>query len=409
MTERRVFYVAPDPVGALGSGLSVLAASDDGLEADPERLTVVGEGGRSGRSLLELPEVGKRLQEEAAAVVLWTGSAAARRRLSELGIPAANSDPEVARRLENKAHFQDAARARGIPVPRSVSGVAGPELVAAAAPLGRGVFQLARGFSGAATYPIGSPEELNEVCARFRGHPSRVAEWVEGTPVTVTGVALQGRVALGPACLQLTGLPELTPHPLGSCGNDFSSPVPSPEAVQWVAQQTGEWLRELGHRGIFGVDLVVDRSGRAWCIEVNPRLVASVPLWSLSAAPGSSLLDLHLAAFGLVADLEAPLTCHWSQLILYQIGPTATRGPMVSQEGGWDLEGTFTPHRRLTLDGPASGRVGLLRRRPAGAGKELCRLILEGPLTSSRGALLPHLERAVRALRQELEPGPDRR
>ncbi len=408
MTERRVFYVGPDPVGALGSGLSVLAASDNGLEADPERLTVVGEGGRSGRSLLELPDVGRKLQEEAAAVVLWTGSAAARRRLSELGVPAANSDPWVARRLENKAHFQDAARARGIPVPKSVSGVAGPELAATAAPLGRGVFQLARGFSGAATYPIGGPEELNEVCDRFRGHPCRVAEWVEGTPVTVTGVALNGRVALGPACLQLTGLPELTPHPLGSCGNDFSSPVPSPEAVRRVAQQTGEWLRELGHRGVFGVDLVVDRAGRAWCIEVNPRLVASVPLWSLSAAPGSSLLDLHLAAFGLAADPGAPLSCHWSQLILYQMGRSATREPIESHEGDWDPEGNFTPRRRLTLDGPAPGRVGLLRRRPAGPGKELCRLILEGPLTSSRGALLPHLEKAVRALRRELEPGPVR-
>jgi biotin carboxylase len=408
VTERRVFYVAPDPVGALGSRLSVLAASDGGLEADPARLTVVGEGPRSGRSLLELPEVGKRLQEEAAAVVLWTGSAAARRRLSQLGVPAANSDPGVARRLENKAHFQDTARARGIPVPRSVSGVAGPELAATAAPLGRGVFQLARGFSGAATFPIGGPEELTEVCARFQGHPCRVAEWVEGTPVTVTGVALQGRVALGPACVQLTGLPELTPHPLGSCGNDFSSPVPGSEAVERVAQQTGEWLRELGHRGIFGVDLVVDRAGRAWCIEVNPRLVASVPLWSLSAVPGTSLLDLHLAAFGLAADPGAPLSCHWSQLILYQTGRFTASKPIESQEGAWDPEGNFIPQRRLSLDGPAPGRVGLLRRRPAGPGKELCRLILEGPLTNSRGALLPHLERAVRALRQELEPGPAR-
>jgi hypothetical protein len=404
MTERRVFYVAPEPVGALGSRLSVLAANDGGLEADPERLTVVGAEAGSGRSLLELPEVGRRLQEEASAVVLWTGSAAALRRLSQLGVPAANSDPGVARRLENKAHFQDAARARGIPVPRSVSGVAGPELAANAAPPGRGVFQLARGFSGAATFPIGGPLELTELCARFRGHPCRVAEWVEGTPVTVTGVALNGRVVLGPACLQLTGLPKLTPHPLGSCGNDFSSPVPSPEAVERVAQQTGEWLRELGHRGIFGVDLVVDRAGRAWCIEVNPRLVASVPLWSLSSVPGSSLLDLHLAAFGLAAEPRAPLTCHWSQLILYQMGRTTTSGPIVSQEGAWDPEGNFLPQRRLSLDGPAPGRVGVLRRRPAGPGKELCRIILEGPLTGSQGELLPNLERAVQALRQELEP-----
>ncbi len=408
MTGRRVFYVAPDPVAALGSQLAVLAASDAGLEAEPERLTVLPGGGRSGRSLLDLPAAGRRLQREASAVILWTGSAAARRRLSGLGVGSANSDPQVARRLENKAHFQDAARARGIPVPRSVSGLAGPDLLAAASPLGRAVFQLARGYSGAATYPVHGSDELAGLLTRFQGHPCRVAEWVEGTPVTVTGVALEGRVALGPPCLQLTGIPELTPHPLGSCGNDFSSPIPGAEEVARVARQTGEWLRELGHRGIFGVDLVLDRAGHPWCIEVNPRLVASVPLWSLSAARESSLLDLHLAAFGLAEDRGAALSCRWSQLILYQLGRLAGAEPGVSQEGTWDLAGRFVPGRRLTLAGPEPGRVGLVRRAPAGPGKELARLILEGPLIGAGGELLPHLEKAVLALRQELEPGPAR-
>ena len=405
MTGRRVFYVAPDPVAALGSTLAVVAASDAGLEADTERLTVVSGGGRSGRSLLELPEVGRKLQQEASAVILWTGSAAAGLRLSGLGIANANSDPGVARRLENKAHFQDAARARGIPVPRSVSGTAGPDLLAAASPLGRAVFQLARGYSGAATYPVHGPGELGELLTRFRGHPCRVAEWVDGTPVTVTGVALEGRVALGPPCIQLTGIPELTPHPLGSCGNDFRSPVPGAGAVARVARQTGEWLRELGHRGIFGVDLVVDRAGRPWCIEVNPRLVASVPLWSLSGPHGSSLLDLHLAAFGLAEDRGAPLGCRWSQLILYQLGRLAGSEPAVSREGTWDAQGRLVPGRRLTLAGPEPGRVGLVRRRPAGPGKELARVIFEGPLIGAGGQLLPHLAAAVLALRQELEPG----
>ena len=408
MTGGRVFYVAPDPVAALGSRLAVLAASDAGLAADPDRLTVVPGGGRAGRSLLELPEVGWRLQREAAAVVLWTGSAAARQRLAELAIPNANSDPQVARRLENKAHFQDAARAWGIPVPRSVSGVAGPDLLPSASHFERAVFQLARGYSGAATFPVRDAADLDELITRFAGHPCRVAEFVEGTPVTVTGVALEERVALGPPCLQLTGLAELTPYPLGSCGNDFSSPVPGAEAVAQVAQQTGEWLRELGHRGIFGVDLVVDGRGRPWCIEVNPRLVASLPLWSLSAPAGGSLLDLHLAAFGLAEDTGASLDCHWSQLILYQQRRLASAEAAASQEGNWEPGRGFVPERRLTLAGPGPGRVGLIRRSPAGPGKEIARLILEGPLIGADGHLLPHLRTAVLSLRRELEPGPAR-
>ena len=403
MSGRRPYYVGPDPVPALGSQLAVLAASDGGLDAPSGRLSVVPGGARSGRSILELAEVGRRLREQASAVVLWTGSAAAGRRLRELGVPGANSAPELARRLENKAHFSAAAEAAGLPVPPSVSGVAGPELAAAAAPLGRAVFQLARGYSGAATYPVGEQAELERLCQRFRGHPCRVAGWVEGTPVTVTGVALEERVVMGPPCLQLTGIPELTPHPLGSCGNDFGAPVPSPEAVDQVARRAGEWLQALGHRGIFGVDLVVDPGGRPWCIEVNPRLVASVPLWSLSSTGRASLLGLHLAAFGLAEDRGGDLRCHWSQLILYQLGEREPKGPPASYEGTL-AGGEFSPLRRLTLDGPAAGKVGLVRRQPSGPGRELARLILEGPLTGPGGQLLPHLREASLRLRRQLEP-----
>ncbi len=155
---------------------------------------------------------------------------------------------------------------------------------------------------------------------RFAGRACRVAQRVDGTPVTVTGVIAEDRVLVGQACVQLTGLPSLTPHPLGSCGNDYSKPAPEAEAVHQLALAAAEWLRSQGHRGIFGLDLVVAADGSIWCIEVNPRLVASVPLFDLSARdrgePG--ILSLHLASFGLRQPVESSLECHWSQVILYQ-------------------------------------------------------------------------------------------
>jgi hypothetical protein len=328
---------------------------------------------------------------------------------AELGLRLANSPAHNSRRLENKAFFSKAAAAAGLPIPAAVSGPSGAALQASALALGLPlVFQLAHGFSGAQTYPVASEGELAELVERFRGHACRIAEMVEGCPVTVTGVAFPDLVVTGPSCLQLTGIPELTPHPLGSCGNDFVSPVPHRESADRTAAQVGEWLRQRGHRGIFGVDLVVAEDGRCWCIEVNPRLVASVPLWTLSARGqgGSSLLGQHLSCFGIGDQSPAPLSCHWSQLILYQIGKSSRPEAVTSARGKLDQKGSFTPTGGLTLDGPAEGEVAQLIRGGSSRGHELARLILEGPLTSPRGGLLPHLSGWVRATRAALEPAP---
>ena len=268
------------------------------------------------------------------------------------------------------------------------------------------VFQLAHGFSGAQTYPVGSADELAALLQRFQGRACRIAEMVEGTPVTVTGVAFPEVVVVGQASLQLTGIPHLTPHPMGSCGNDFFSPVPHRVVVEQIAAAVGEWLRQQGHRGVFGVDLVVAEDGRCWCIEVNPRLVASVPLWTLSARDRGlpSLLDQHLSCFGIGNPRPSPLSCHWSQLILYQQGESSRTGALASGRGGLDDRGAFAPTGRLELDGPAAGELAQVIRGGSSRGHELARLILQGPLTEPDGRLLPRLEEWAQATRAALEP-----
>ncbi len=397
-----VFYLGPDPLPALGTGLAVVAREDCGLRPGDSELHIFPTPTRSGRSLLELPRVQELLAARAKGAIMWTGSAPAERRLRELGVRAANSPAQVARRLENKAHFSRAAAAAGLPVPPTVTGVAGPELARAALSLGLPlVFQLARGYSGAATYPVSDEAEVVRLCTEFAGHPGRVSRLVKGHPVTVSGVALPDRVVVGPACRQLTGIPELTPHPLGSCGNDFSAAVPEPELVREVSVRAAEWLRREGHLGVFGVDLVVEEGGAAWCIEVNPRLVASVPLWSLSARDaGPSLLQLHLAAFGLADDQPGPLQCHWSQLILYQLEDEVPAPRIATGHGVVAPDGEFLARGPLDLQGPPPGGAALVVRRPSGQGRELARLLTEGPITAADGSLLPSLQGFVRRLRE---------
>jgi hypothetical protein len=393
---------------AVASGLPVICADDCGVStgasAEIEQFTLP--GAVSSAALMELPAVQVRLRSTATAVTVWKSSAAVERIASSLGVRVANAPALIARRIENKSHFGRDAVVAGLPLPPTLVGVAGPELLQAASELPRPfVFQLAHGFSGEHTYPAASLEELAELLRRFAGRSCRVAQRVMGTPVTVTGVIAQDRVLVGQACVQLTGLPSLTPHPLGSCGNDYSKPAPEAEAVHQLALRAAEWLRRRGHLGIFGLDLVVGREGRIWCIEVNPRLVASVPLFDLSARdegkPG--ILSLHLASFGLAECLESALDCHWSQVILYQRAERIPKPGVGTSSGRLSAEGHFIPEAELGLGGPAPGQMGLLVQQHSRPGRELARLWFEGPCCAPDGSLLAHFDACVRELRSQLE------
>ncbi|NNM96599.1 MAG: ATP-grasp domain-containing protein [Candidatus Dormibacteraeota bacterium] len=408
MNSAMAFFVGPEPVPALASGLPVICA--DGCGITDSDLVSFPEAGRSSQALMDWAPAQQLLAGRAGGVAVWKSSVATERLAAQLGLTLANSPAKVARRLENKAYFSAAAARAGLPVPRMVAGPAGPELRAPALELGPPlVFQLAHGFSGAATYPVTSELDLDQLLLRFAGQTCRIAEVVPGTAVTVTGVAFPDQIVAGPACLQLTGIRVLTPHPMGSCGNDFQAVVPHRSVVEGIAAQVGEWLREQGHRGVFGVDLVVAEDGRCWCIEVNPRLVASVPLWSLSARDlgEPSLLEQHLACFGLGQQSAGQLHCHWSQLIIYRggdaRGPETGPGAAETARGRLSPDGGFAASGPLTLDGPAAGEAALIVRAGARPGHELARLITDRPLTSAQGELRPEWMALVSRVRSRLD------
>ncbi|MGA7363073.1 MAG: ATP-grasp domain-containing protein [Candidatus Dormiibacterota bacterium] len=413
VNSAKVVFVGPDPLPAMGGGLTAICSDGCGLSraSFPGWESFGGTGTSSTSALLRLPGVRDRLESQVEAIVVWKSSAEVEGIARELGIAVANSPALIARRIENKSHFSRGAALARLPIPPTKTGVAGPELRMAVRELpGPWVFQLARGFSGEQSYLARSEIDLEQLVDRFEGRSCRISHEVAGTPVTVTGVVSRERLLLGPACIQLTGLPSLTPHPLGSCGNDYGRPVPEPEAVREVALRTAEWLRLQGHLGVFGLDLVVGEDGGVWCIEVNPRLVASVPLFSLSArdlgVPG--ILNHHLASFGIGESAATELECHWSQVILYQRTDRLPDPLVRSGEGHYLDLGEFNSNGEMGLAGPSPGSAGLLVQARSRPGKELARLIFEGPCSSPGGALLPKLDTLVQRIRSQLELGSGR-
>src|SRR5256886_5243806 len=71
------------------------------------------------------------------------------------------------------------------------------------------------------------------------------------------------------------------------CSSDLGEISPAdplqavyPEIKQY-ALGIGQRLQELGYRGIFGLDCLVDPSGRVYVLEINPRLTGLTPLLTM--------------------------------------------------------------------------------------------------------------------------------
>ncbi len=403
-------YVGADPIPALGSGLLAVCADACGIVDEPRgRVTEVPAPARAGAlALLEQAAVREWLTRSAGAVVVWKPSVRIAELVRATGRPLANARAQVARRLENKAHFARTAPGAWLPLAPTVVGPAGPQLLEAALGLkGPWVVQLASGYSGRTTRLAETPKALAAALHADEGRSCRVATFVAGDPVTVTGVIGDARIALGVACRQLTGIDVLTPHPLGSCGNDFGRPLAAEAAVRSVAARAAAWLQREGHRGLFGVDLVVAADDTVFCIEVNPRLVASVPLWNLAArdAGRPSILAEHVSVFDPAATGTLPerLTCGWSQLILHNLGSVARTVDLASGVGTVGPDGGFQHQGPLPLDGPRPGEGALVVHRRAAPQQEVARLILEGELADGRGRLLPGPAALVADVRRRLE------
>ncbi|MDQ6748461.1 MAG: ATP-grasp domain-containing protein, partial [Candidatus Dormibacteraeota bacterium] len=98
-------------------------------------------------------------------------------------------------------------------------------------------------------------------------------------------------------CRQVTGVDWLTPEPLGSCGNAWGDGrlVPHLEEVNRCVRALGADLASNNYRGLYGVDFVLAEDGPL-VIEVNPRMVASIPVATeLEVEAGRApLVLLHL-------------------------------------------------------------------------------------------------------------------
>lgn len=127
-------------------------------------------------------------------------------------------------------------------------------------------------------------------------------EYIDGVPMSAVFISTGDRIALLGTALQLSGWPSLVADGFRFCGN--AGPVDVSDAVRQqliVAAELAALPSAVNPipsplSGVFGLDFIL-RHGRAWFLELNPRIPASHTIHELSD-PGS-LLRRHLHAFGL--------------------------------------------------------------------------------------------------------------
>ncbi len=226
--------------------------------------------------------------------------------LGRAGIELLNPPAGVSRRLENKLNFPALAAEAGLDtLPYSfftLSDALEPATVFDE--LGESVIiQFAKGFSGNRTFLVRSGDEFRAVRDRFRDRKCRICAFRDGTTWTANGCVVSPfQVAVRPPFMQITRWSDYRdglPTTVGSRGNLWAPP--EPDVAQWITtamEATGRMLGRYGFRGIFGADFLhTPDDGRTVMIEINPRLVASIPILTpIEMTRGMPLIAAHILA-----------------------------------------------------------------------------------------------------------------
>lgn len=146
------------------------------------------------------------------------------------------------------------------------------------------VLQFMLGHSGNSTYFIESREQFDELKTKYPKRKAKAVQKIEGIPYTVNACIVRGGVIVGGLTEQITGIEEFTSSKGSTVGNDFTQRHLDDFLRSEIISKTiefGEILRKEGHKGIFGLDFIVNyQEKNIYLIEANIRQTASVPYTS---------------------------------------------------------------------------------------------------------------------------------
>ncbi len=221
------------------------------------------------------------------------------------------------------------------------------------------IIQFNRAHTGLGTILIESAEQLEEIKKKFPKREIRVTQFIDGPALTNNNVVWGNDILLGNINFQITGLSPFTDKPFATIGNDWELGAKMLSQKQRddyraIATAVGKKLAGDGWRGLFGIDVIVDKhTGKLYLLEINARQPASTTYESTlqheigqKSATSVTTFEAHLAALlGISRSGETLTTITTGAQIIQRV--TSTRKTI--QEGLFerlrDLPVALTPYR----------------------------------------------------------------
>ncbi|OGH58825.1 MAG: hypothetical protein A2725_03685 [Candidatus Magasanikbacteria bacterium RIFCSPHIGHO2_01_FULL_33_34] len=167
------------------------------------------------------------------------------------------------------------------------------------------ILQFNYSHTGSGTVLIDSQEKLDTIKKQFPEREARISDFVEG-PIFTNNNALSGNdLIIGNISYQITGIKYFTDKPFSTIGNDWGLvnkllTQVDIENFKNIVRSVSEKLKELGWKGLFGVDIIMDqKTKKMYLIEVNARQPASTTFESILQNKvkydGINIFEAHLA------------------------------------------------------------------------------------------------------------------
>ena len=154
------------------------------------------------------------------------------------------------------------------------------------------VIQFNNSHTGQGTNLIEKRQDLEKLQKKFPERMVRVNKYIDGFTLTSNNIVGKKKILIGNISYQITGRKPFTDLEFSTIGNDWGvvRNILNKKQIKeykMIVSAVGERLRKLGWKGLFGVDIIVDRdqprvdtslggSKKSYLLEINMRQCAGV-------------------------------------------------------------------------------------------------------------------------------------
>ncbi|MEA1936999.1 MAG: ATP-grasp domain-containing protein [Patescibacteria group bacterium] len=312
-----VFFITPNPNRAIGlekiiknyqvicsqksdaveyfkkNKVSVLCLNDDNIK-------------NSGKILLNkktIKYIKEKSKNKKANIISFKPSPMIQKICAENNFNYLGNDWKLNRRLEDKIKFAEITKK--LKIPNAGSKIIKLEKSGYSIKFSKNkkfIIQLPRGFSGNSTFLVRNKNDFNKIFKKYENRKVKLSKYIKGETYTINACVAGNKILVSKPIFQITGLSSYNKNSFGTCGNDYVYPEKlkkeERKKIFDCVKKIGNYLKKTGYQGIFGLDFIVSDND-VNLIEINPRLIASIPVFTKLQIQNkqSPFLLLHILEF----------------------------------------------------------------------------------------------------------------